>query len=151
MTGCIGGFFLIGLALVTADFEDSYYGPDSGFVLGYRIVWSVLAVIVFIIMIRWFRMGILATPSRLIVRNVFKTFRIPWADITGFERPASYGLWRNAGLQIRLQDGSTRYAALYAAGPFNRPTFAEGVLDELRQLHERFAGPSSTVTPPAYD
>jgi hypothetical protein len=44
---------------------------------------------------------------------------------------------RRTGLQVCLRDGRTVYAFLYSAGPFNRQTFADDVLDELEDLRRR--------------
>lgn len=87
--------------------------------------------------VRVFRQGVFALPDRLVVRNIMRTFDIPWSDIHEIDPPKQYGLGRDLGIQIRLKDGSTRAANLFAAGPYNRPEFADEVVSRLRELHAR--------------
>lgn len=151
---CASAMFLVGIANATStseDWEDSYYGSDSGFAIGSRIFYGAIALSSAFVIVRWFRSGIFATRSGLIVRNLFKTFRISWDEVAGFRRPARYGRMRNAGLGICLRDGSTRFSSLYAAGPFNKESFADEVLERLSEIHAHFGGPQLNDNSSLYD
>lgn len=131
-------FFLAGLGGVLDDHQDSYYGPDSGFALGSRIFYGVMAAASLFVGIRWFRMGIFVTPTQVVVRNVFSTARLSWSEITGFGKPPPYGALRKAGLLIRLRDGTTVSATLFGSGMFNRATFADALIADLHELQEQY-------------
>ncbi len=88
-----------------------------------------------------FRQGVWSTPSGVTVRNVFRRYRAGWSEVAAIKRPLPYGKMGNAGLQIILKNGERISAALYAAGPFSRPTHADAVVEALRSDHQRYGSP----------
>jgi Bacterial PH domain len=85
--------------------------------------------------VRTARLGIVACPEHLVVRDYFRTYRVRWTQIAGFELPPPYGRWRKAGLRIRLLDGQLISATLYARNLFDtgrRP--ARDIVRELNRL-----------------
>lgn len=137
--GCCGLFCVIALSQIPASsYEDSYYAPDSAFVIGSRMVFTCLAVVFLFIMVKIARMGMVSDEDGLTVRNLWRTHRVAWAAIEAFHRPARYGAFRNTGIKIVLTDGSTVYAGLYSAGPLNRPGFADETIAQLEQLRARY-------------
>jgi len=88
--------------------------------------------------IRWLQQGIWANEGGILVRNIFSSGRFYWSEITAFARPARYGKLWNPGLVIELTGGRRFYANLFQAGPFNRVTFADDVIGQLRELHQRY-------------
>ena len=112
-------------------------GDGGSPTLGQRAFYAPMALMVLWTTIGVFRQGIWSGPDGLLVRNVFRRYDIDWADVEAIERPPVYGAWRNAGLRIVLRDGRQISAALFGAGPFNRPTHTDAVVAALRRdLHE---------------
>ena len=135
LVGCISVFALIGFAGIPASsHEDGYYPTDSLFVVGSRVFYGLMALVGLFLMVKVARMGIFADRDGLTIRNVFRTHRIEWTEIAGFERPARYGRLRRTGLKVVLRNRPPVFAALYSAGPFNKTTFADETLARLESL-----------------
>lgn len=131
VTGC---FLLIGVATAATEDKDSYYEPDSAFIIGSRIGYGIVALISFVLLVRIVRLGIFVNEDGVLVRNLFRTPFVAWPEIARFGRPAGYGLWRKTGLTVVRIDGTAVYAWLYSPGPFNGPNFARSVIEELESL-----------------
>lgn len=97
------------------------------------LVWTALGVA---------RQGIWLRPDGVRVRNVYRSYDLPWRRIMSIDPPLAYGAWRNAGIQFRMSDGTTISASLYSAGPFNRSDFADDVVQALR--NRRVPGEGNT-------
>ena len=66
---------------------------------------------------RILRLAIVVEAYQLIVRNVFRTYRIHGSAIDHFELPSAYGrLWK-AGLPVLLKSGRTISASAFAVTP----------------------------------
>ncbi len=85
-------------------------------------------------------MGIFAGPGHVVVRNYFRTYRIAWAEISGFEEPPPYGTFRKAGLRIHLSDGRLISATLYGRSGVDSGKAARKVVGELEQLRRQRTG-----------
>ena len=70
--------------------------------------------------------GIFAGPEQVIVRNYFRTYRVGWAEIPGFDPPHYVG--------ICLTDGAMIRATLFALGRGDRGIAASQVIQELEWL-----------------
>jgi hypothetical protein len=87
---------------------------------GWEKAGNAAAVLAFAIWrIRIARTGIFAGPEQVIVRNYFRTYRVGWAEITGFELPR-YRPRRQNGLGICLTEGAMIRATLYARAAADR-------------------------------
>jgi hypothetical protein len=108
-----------------------------------------------VLAIRIASMGIFAGPDQLVVRDYFRTYRIGWQEISGFEQPPPYGTWRKAGLQIRLSDGRVISATLYGRGGVDSGHAASVAAEKLEQLRRQHMGDYSAdrqlPTPPPGD
>jgi hypothetical protein len=128
LTLCSGAFFLASVSVLTAEanLAQRLFSLPMAAVTG----WTTVGI---------FRSGIFTDRTGIRVRNVIRTYEARWPDVRSIKAPARYGGWRNSGIQFLLFDGGVINAALYSAGPLNRPTFADGVLGELRAEHERWS------------
>lgn len=84
--------------------------------------------------VRIVRSGIFTYDDGVLFRNFIRTYWLPWPDVVRFESPARYGSLLHSGLKARLNGGQVVYSSLYAAGPLNRPTFADPVVARLNSL-----------------
>jgi hypothetical protein len=134
-TACVSVFLLIALSALTADLEN----PDKPAGLGQQIAVTPLALLALWITVGVARQGIWTDNHGVKIRNVFRKYRLRWDEIERIEPPRPYGAPRNAGIGFRLHDGRRINAALYSAGPINRPTFADDVVDALRRQHATMA------------
>jgi hypothetical protein len=123
-----------------------FSGVVAGSTHGWEKIASGAAVLAFAILgIRIARLGILAGPDQLAVRNWFRTYRIAWQDISAFEMPPLYGTLRKAGLRIHLLDGQVISVTLYARGIFDSSRAARTVAEELEQLRHQRVSDAVTV------
>lgn len=134
LTACSSAFLLIAISTLFAAGPD---GKDDPTVLQQVIVAP------FVLLLAWltigvFRQGIWTEPDHVRVRNIFRTYRTTWSAISRIEPPPAYRALRNTGIRFILSDGSTINAALFAAGPGNRPTHADKVLHDLRLDWDRY-------------
>jgi Bacterial PH domain len=106
-------------------------GPPS---IGQRLFNGPLLLVTLWILIGIVRQGVFVEQDGLRVRNIFRTYRLDWDDIDRIDPPRKYGVLRNTGIQFSLRDGHNVSAALYAAGPLNRSTFADETVNDLRHL-----------------
>lgn len=120
-------------------------GPDPAKQPGaaQQLVCGLLALATAMLIVGILRQGVWVDRDGVTVRNVFRRYRLAWVDIAAIEPPPSYGAWRNAGIQIVLRSGERVSASLYAAGPFNRPTFADEAVSALRRGLEASRGRTS--------
>lgn len=140
LAGCCGVFALVGFSqLGESAYEGGYYASDSAYVTGSRIAYGLLAISALVLMVGILRMGIIADPNTLLVRNLVKRHALRWDEIESFRRPAPYGRYRRFGVQIVLRSGQVVYGSLYGAGPFNRPSFADDVIHKLEALRREFS------------
>lgn len=126
LTLCSGAFFLVSVSVLAVDSN-----------LGQKLFYLPMAAVTGWTTVGIFRSGIFTDRTGIRVRNVFRTYEARWQDVRSIRAPARYGGWRNSGIQFLLADGGVINAALYSAGPLNRPTFADEVLRDLRSEHER--------------
>ncbi len=99
-------------------------GPDGSDepALLQRLVVTPFVILALWITVGLFRQGVWSSPQGISVRNVFSGIPLDGLRL----KPLRRRLRMDAGLQIVLKSGRRINAALYAAGPFNRPTFADG-------------------------
>jgi hypothetical protein len=113
-------------------------GVPNYWALGFCVAWSALGLVAGL---RSALVAVVATPDELIIRNFFTTRRIPWTDVRTVDRPwpfinaGLYSGFANRGnrLHIRLTDGTTRIAFAYSPAGFDRPEFADAVIEDLRR------------------
>ena len=129
-------FLLIFLSGEVAPWDED---PNAPLKVSQQLALAPLVLASLWVTIRVFRQGVLARPDRLVVRNVLRTFEMPWNEIRAIDPPSRGGAVRNAGIQIRLTDGRTRSANLFTPGLFNGPHFADDVVGRLRELHARYS------------
>lgn len=132
LTACVSVFFLIFLSGLFVTFDENQDLPVS---LGQRVALAPLAAASLYLMVGIPRQGVFVSQKGLRIRNVFRTYEAEWNEIDRIEAPPSYGKFRNTGIGFVLRDGRRMNAGLFAAGPLNRKTFADPVLDELRAMH----------------
>ncbi len=109
-------------------------GAGSPTTHGWEKVASATVVLAFAILgIRIAMTGIFAGPEQVIVRNYFRTYRVGWAEIPGFDPPHYVGRGQN-GLGICLTDGAMIRATLFALGRGDRGIAASQVIQELEWL-----------------
>jgi hypothetical protein len=80
------------------------------------------------------RLAIVATPDRLVVRNIFRSYTVLWGEIASIDPPKMYGSTRKTGIVVTRKDGSSLSATAYVRGPHNRDTFGDSVTNDLRKL-----------------
>lgn len=107
--------------------------------------WTVVLALA-IVGIRIVRMGIFAGPGELVVRNFFRSYKIDWRDISGFEIAPS-GIWMIFGVKIRLLDGQVVSDTLYG-GRILSGFPARKVIGELEQLRRQRARDAGTARQP---
>jgi hypothetical protein len=134
LTGAAVVFALLFVAAITAD---QSHENSAALVLGTRIFAAVAAAVSAGAAVRIFRQGIFADTTGVMVRNVFRTYRLRWPDIDHFEQPPPYGRRWNAGLRICLKNGAVVPAQLYARGPFSKSSFAAAEVNALNDLHRK--------------
>jgi hypothetical protein len=96
-----------------------------------------------------------SSPDRLVVRNFFRTHRIPWPDILDIDRPrpfkhmGQYSGWYNRknGIRIRLRNGSLVVAFMYSPAGWDPPGFADDVIGDLRRSHNATIAPARASLP----
>lgn len=103
--------------------------------LGQRVALAPLAAASLYLMVGILRQGVFVSQKGLRIRNVFRSYEADWNEIDRIEAPPAYGRARNTGIGFVLRDGRRLNAGLFGAGPFNRSTFADPVLEELRAMH----------------
>ena len=133
LTACVGLFALIptsGLFSAGADGTETPTVAQQAVCLplAAALAWTTLGVA---------RQGIWLRRDGVRVRNVYRSYVLPWPEVAGIDPPLAYGAMRNAGIQFHLTEGTTVSASLYSAGPLNRTGFADDVVDALRGCHER--------------
>lgn len=139
VTCCIAAFPLIFLSGLITGWSNpgGRVSPGGGAVLAFLTLAGLW------VTVGWARQGIFTDSEGITVRNLFKTYRVRWDEIVGIEPPPTYGGMRNSGLLIRLSNGREVRAALYSAGPYNRPGWADPVVHELREQFARHRPPDS--------
>ena len=120
---------------------------------GWEKVGSGAAFLVLVVLaIRIANLGIFAGPDQLVVRDYFRTYRIRWEKISGFEKPPPYGTLRKSGLRIHLSDGRVISATLYEESGTHSRRAANAALEKLEQLRQQHMGDHSAdqqlPTPP---
>jgi hypothetical protein len=81
-----------------------------------RVAGALLAVAAAFLAVRQARLAVILTADEVIVRNAFRTHRLPWPEIAGVRRPGRYGfgLARKAGgLAFSLRNGQQVCADAY--------------------------------------
>jgi len=108
---------------------------------GWEKVGSGAAFLVLVVLaIRIANLGIFAGPDQLVVRDYFRTYRIRWEQISGFEKPPPYGTLRKAGLRIHLSDGRVISATLYGRSGADSGHAASVAVEKLEQLRQQHIG-----------
>lgn len=105
-----------------------------------RTVCTVAALAGIALAVRVARLAMVATPDHLLVRNIFRTCKVPWKQIASIEPPKQYGATRKTGIVITRTDGSSLSATAYVRGPHNRAQFAESVTRDLQRIATGAAG-----------
>jgi Bacterial PH domain len=82
-------------------------GPDAPPTTTERIVYAAIALPFAVLCVRTLRVGVVTGPDGVIVRNILRTHRIPWADVAGFEMSDWGGFPIGA---VRRRDGSEQRA-----------------------------------------
>lgn len=134
LTAMASLFLLIALSGLFSAGSDGTETPT----LLQRLIVAPVAVLALWITVGVFRQGVWSSPAGVLVRNVLRRYRATWPEIADIEPPPPYGKMGNAGLQIVLKSGKRISAALYAAGPFSRPSHADEVVEALRSDLERY-------------
>lgn len=127
-------FLLVAVSMLFSAGPD---GADSPTLLQ-RLIVGPLAALALWTTVGVFRQGVWSSPAGITVRNVFRRYQVAWSEIAAIEPPPPYGKMGNAGLQIILESGRRISAALYAAGPFSKPSHSDAVVAALRDDLERF-------------
>ena len=112
--------------------------PDNN--LGPKIAGGVAAVALACLAVRCWRLAVIAGPDQLVVRNFFRTVRISWQDIAGFEPSPPYGTLWKAGLGIRLTDGRLIAATAFGRNQYETGRVQAAVIRELEELRRQRAG-----------
>ncbi|MER7901436.1 PH domain-containing protein [Streptomyces sp. NPDC096046] len=99
-----------------------------------RTVCTVAALVGVVLAVRIARLAIVTTPDHLLVRNLFRSYKVPWAQISSIDRPRLHGATRKTGIVINRTDGSSLSATAYVRGPHNRESFAESVTNDLQRI-----------------
>ncbi|MER5213108.1 PH domain-containing protein [Streptomyces sp. NPDC002838] len=99
-----------------------------------RTVCTVAALAGVALSVRVARLAIIVKPDHLLVRNIFRTYKVPWEQITSIDPPKRYGATRKTGIVISRTDGSALSATAYVRGPHNREQFAESVANDLQRI-----------------
>lgn len=129
-----GLFLLIAVSGLFAAGPDGTETPT----LLQRLVVAPFAALALWVTVGVFRQGVWTSPAGITVRNVFRRYFARWSDVAAIEPPPAYGKMGNAGLQIILTNGERISAALFAAGPFSRPTHSDAVVAAIRSDLERY-------------
>lgn len=131
VTGGYGALYALAL---WGDRTRNYVG------FGFAVAWAAVGVLAGT---RSAMVAVIITPDRLIVRNFFRTHRIPWPDILDFDRPrpfkhmGQYSGWYNRknGIRVRLRSGDLVVAFMYSPAGWDPPEFADDVIGALRRSH----------------
>lgn len=109
-------------------------GPDGASIpTGQRLVYAALCLLWIVLAFRTLRIGVLPSRDGLVIRNVIRTRRVPWADIERFE----LGQWGGFPCgAARLVDG--RSVTSFALNPpfelqAGQHPVVPRLLDELNQ------------------
>jgi hypothetical protein len=115
-------------------------GPRSAssWALGFLAAWAAIGLVAGA---RSAMVAVVATPDELIIRNFFRTRRVPWGDVRRIERPrpfvygGPYSAFANRGngLHVRLRNGSTLVATAYSPAGTDSADFADNVIEDLRR------------------
>jgi hypothetical protein len=118
-----------------------FSGMVSGTTHGWEKAGSAAAFLILVALaIRIANLGIFAGPDRLVVRDYFRTYRIRWEEISGFEKPPPHGTFRKSGLRIHLSDGRVISATLYERTGGDSGHAASVAVEELEQLRRQHTG-----------
>ena len=111
----------------------------------YKVAGGAAALLFGYIAIRAARAAIFAGADHLVVRDVYRTYRIGWQEIARFEAPPRWGTWRKIGLRIHLRNGQVIAVIAYARGLLDTGRPEEAAVLELEQLRrQRTGNPTST-------
>jgi hypothetical protein len=68
------------------------------------------------------RVAVILTDTEVIVRNAFRTHRLPFADIVAVQKPSlfGYGMARKPGVVFTLRDGREVSADAYVKAAWDR-------------------------------
>jgi len=98
-------------------------GPTSEFFAGdrsaVRIATLLVAAAFAALAIRVARLAAVIDGDELIVRNVFRTYHVPRAQITEIVAPAAYGRMRKAGITVRTVPGKAISISAFAQTPLD--------------------------------
>jgi hypothetical protein len=118
----------------------------SGTTHGWEKAGSAAAFLILVALaIRIANLGIFAGPDRLVVRDYFRTYRIRWEEISGFEKPPPHGTFRKSGLRIHLSDGRVISATLYERTGGDSGHAASVAVEELEQLRGSTPGITAQI------
>jgi hypothetical protein len=108
--------------------------------LGWRITEPVASFVLVCLGVRCWRLAIVAGPDHLVVRNYFRTVRISWQNIAGFEPPPPYATLGKSGLKIRLTDGRVIAATAGGRTQYDTGRVQAALMRELEELRRRRTG-----------
>ena len=130
-------FVLVGVAMLLSSGAEAV--DTGGRVLGLAV-----ALLFGTLAFRAVRAGITVTDTSVVVRSVFRTHKLAWDVIDGFQVGGSWSVVPWQRVTIERTDGTTVTAAEVASLPVRHPTLVERVVESLNLERERY-GPNRTT------
>jgi hypothetical protein len=79
------------------------------------------------------RLAVIVGDSAVVVRNVFRSYRLPWPEIASVAGPPPYGTRWRAGVQLRLRDGRTVSASAFVRGRIDGPDVGQELVLAIQE------------------
>lgn len=83
--------------------------------------------------VRVSRLAVILDARGVLVRNVFRDYRLAWEDIAAVRPPAEYGAWRDTGVCIERKDGGYVSASAFSLGPLDDDELGQPLVRAIRE------------------
>jgi hypothetical protein len=98
-----------------------------------RTACALVTMMLVLTMVRTSLLAVVLSDHLLTVRNLFRTYSIPWDQVASVQEPPAYGAWRNAGVRIFLQDGRIISATAFTRGRVDATDVGTDVVSAIRE------------------
>jgi hypothetical protein len=106
---------------------------------------AVAAFVLVVTIVRTLRLSVELGANDLVVRNFWRTYRLPWSDVVDVAPPKELGSLRKAGLLITVRDGRVVSASAFVRGRFSFSMAGERAATALQQRMVTGRQPNDTV------
>lgn len=98
-----------------------------------RLICAVILVALVLVALRTARLAVIVDDEAgLVIRNIFRTYRLGWDEVSAVAEPPPYGTWGRGGVRVKLKDGRLLSATAFVKGPFDPQSVGQRLVTELQ-------------------